>query len=108
MLRDLRCRPLNASHALDLPVLRRWLLTNFDCCAMWFRERAHTINALRYCNTVLCLRVEFEELTSIALADVECCAMIESITPEYLRSKEYDAGYVRENTSAAAWQKLRD
>lgn len=45
------------------PACSTRLLTNFDCCAMWVKERAALLNAL-------------------------------SITPAYLRSKEYDSGLV--------------
>ena len=30
----------------------RWMLVNFDCCAMWFKDREYTINALRSVNNM--------------------------------------------------------
>ena len=43
----------------------KWLLTNFDCSAMWVADKKHLLQAL-------------------------------SLTPEYLRSKEYEDGNVQD------------
>jgi hypothetical protein len=156
--RSLRAAPDNKNH--------RWMLTNFDCCAMWVRRRACTIHALRWvrnrfaetgggllvlaamwCGCLLVFGCQGAGVCVIMLAGAGArlaavlCVQVStlrlslrilsvplflstaimhghwlwplhtflvtgnelvngdelhgSITPEYLRSKEYDAGHVR-------------